>query len=273
MPDLMWEHLFKNEGVWNGNFTRLSPDGTIESNTPSRIILERTSDTSARFEIARYPQGRSPQEHKTEFANINRSSVFFEDGSFSKGSMQLSPMSEFGIELSVTQPSARQRLVQIFKPGGELDYLISIRETRNGAEESVRPPINIEDLIGVWSGIAIAYSPGWSIADPVETELKVEATQPERILYEWRVGTENGRVQAELKGPQLLFEHNTQPYQLLLLDNGASSLCPLAIRRHASFQSELGWLLEPTKRMRVIRNYQSDGSWSGQLWIQEEKIA
>lgn len=272
MPDLMWEHFFKNEGTWNGRFTRLLPDGTIDNHTPTQIVLSRTSDTSARFEITRYPQDTEPQQQSSNFSSINRSSIFFEDGSFSKGSMQLSPFSEFGVELSVTQPDARQRLVQIFKPGGELEYLVSIRETRDGCDPDERSQLTLEDLVGEWRGTAIAYSPSWFIADPLETQLKVSKTSTDDVLYEWNVGTETGQVSALHDGSRLLFQQGNHPYQLLLMDNGSSSLCPQIIQRHSAFLCELGWLLDSSTRIRIIRQYQSDGSWCGQLWIREQKV-
>ena len=118
MSDVIWENFFKNEGVWKGSFNRLTPDGVLVSATPSCLTLARTGDASASFQIVRYPEGQAPEEFSTEFATINRSSIFFPDGSFSKGSMQLSPFSEFVTELSLTLANERLRLVQGFQPGG-----------------------------------------------------------------------------------------------------------------------------------------------------------
>ena len=87
MPN-QWDNLFKNEGTWKGSFTKLTPDGIQVSNIPSCLTLECTSPTSARFQVIRYPTDQSPQETKTEFASINQSSLFCEDGAFTKGSMQ-----------------------------------------------------------------------------------------------------------------------------------------------------------------------------------------
>ena len=125
MPNL-WDNLFKNAGVWQGSFTRLEVDGTETSHTPSRLTLEKMGEARARFEVVRYPDGKEPQRTTTEFASINRSSMFCVDGSFTKGSMQWTSFSEFGTEFGLTLPNPRLRLVQLFKPGGDLNYFVLI---------------------------------------------------------------------------------------------------------------------------------------------------
>lgn len=270
MPN-QWDNLFKNAGTWKGSFTQLSPDGTELSDVPSCLTLERTSAASARFQVTRYPAGQPPQETKSEFASINQSSLFCQDGSFTKGSTQWSPVAKFGTEFGLTLPDARFRLVQLFEPGGQLSTLVLIRETREGQPEIVRPRLSVADLLGTWRGQAIVYRTDWSVSPPMATELTVSQLSSDSILQTWRTASATGQSKARLDGSRLMFEQTG--YQLLFLPNGGSSLCPQTIQRQTAFRCEIGWLIEPTTRLRLTREYQADGSWGQQTWIKEEKIA
>lgn len=269
MPN-QWDNLFKNEGTWKGSFTKLTPDGTEVSDVPSVLTLERTSEASARFQVTRYPTDQPPQETKTEFASINQSSLFCEDGSFTKGSVQWSPFSRFGTEFGLTLPNARFRLVQLFNVGGELSDIVLIRETREGKPEVVRAPLSVDQLVGTWRGQAITYRRDWSISQPLTTELTISKQSADSILQTWQAGPATGQSQARLQGSRLIFEKTG--YQLLLLPNGGSSMGPQTIQRDTAFRCEVGWLIEPNIRLRLTREYQADGSWSQQTWIREEKI-
>jgi hypothetical protein len=273
MTNVLWENLFQNAGVWVGCFTRLTPDGTVVSDTPSRLTLERTSDTSARFQVCRYPDGQPPVEHQTEFATINRSSLFCTDGSFTKGSMQWSPVSDFGIEIGLTTPEARLRLVQIFQPGGALDYLVLIRETREGYTPVTRPDLSVEQLMGTWRGQAIVYTLNGVVADPVPTEQRLQTLADGRLHWSWQRGSEQGRWNGHQQGSRVLYDQQGCPYQLLLLPNGGATSCPRTIQPRTAFQCDLAWLLTPTTRLQLLRQYAADGSWSQHTWIQEEKVA
>lgn len=271
MPNL-WDNLFKNTGVWEGSFTRLEPDGTETSNTPSRLTLEKIGEARARFEVVRYPEGKEQERTATEFASINRSSMFGEDGSFTKGSMQWSSFSEFGTEFGLTRPNARLRLVQLYNAGGDLNCFVLIRETREGETEVVRPTLALDQLIGTWRGQATTYFTDWFVADPVPTSYTVSASSPGQFAQSWRIGDQQGQSQGAQKGARLFFKEGDLEYQLLELPNGGSSLCPTKIQPRMAFRCELGWLIDPKTRIRLIRQYKEDGSWAHQTWIKEEKV-
>ncbi|MEM8605338.1 MAG: DUF3598 family protein [Cyanobacteria bacterium P01_H01_bin.121] len=279
MANLLWDNLGQNAGIWIGSFTRLTPDGTIVDDTPSRLTLERTSETSARFQVCRYPAGQPPIEHTTEFASINRSSLFCTDGSFTKGSMQWSPVSEFGAELALTQPEARLRLVQVFKSGGALDYLVLIRETREGTTPVVRPMLTVDQLVGTWQGKAINYSPSWIISDPIAIETTWDRTSDGSIRWRSQSGANCSEWQGQDTASstqthqRLLGDQGGLTYQLLCLPNGGSSFCPQTIQPRTAFFCEVGWLLTPTSRLRLQRQYQADGSWLQHTWIHEVKVS
>lgn len=246
------------------------PDGTAVSDVPSCIILERTSAASARFQVTRYPPDQPPQASNTEFASINQSSLFCEDGSFTKGSTQWSPIAKFGTEFGLTLPNARLRLVQLFE-GDRLSDLVLIRETRAGTPTHGRPPLSVDQLLGTWRGQAITYRSDWSISPPMATELTVSQPSPNTVVQTWQAGPATGKSQASLDGERLIFDQTG--YQLLFLPNGGSSLCPQTIQRQTAFRCEIGWLITPHTRLRLTREYRADGSWAQQTWIKEDKVA
>ncbi|MEM9215908.1 MAG: DUF3598 family protein [Cyanobacteria bacterium P01_F01_bin.150] len=271
MPNL-WDNLFKNAGVWEGTFTTLQPDGHEVSRVLSRLTLEKVGEARARFEVVRYPEDQPIQQTATEFASINRSNMFCEDGSFTKGSMQWTSFSEFGTEFGLTLPNARLRLVQLFKPGGELNYFVLIQETREGKDEVVRSPLSMGQLAGIWRGQATTYFTDWFIAEPVPTTLTIHSgPDPHQFGQVWQVGDDKGQSSARQKGACLFFKEGDLEYQLLLLPNGGSTLCPVTIKPNIAFRCELAWLVDSTTRIRLIRQYKEDGSWSHQTWIKEEK--
>ncbi|MGK7891690.1 MAG: DUF3598 family protein [Leptolyngbyaceae cyanobacterium] len=267
----LWDNLFKNEGTWLGSFTSLTPDGTVVSDTPSRLSLERTSATSARFQVTRYPQDAPPQDTKTEFKSINQASLFCEDGSFTKGSVQWNRLAKFGTEFGLTLPNARLRLVQLFAPGGAIDQLVLIREIREGQEPEVRSPLSVDQLVGTWRGQAVTYFRDWYIADPIETETVITARSL-GMGQMGRIGSDSQPWEAKLSGSRLLLTQDSLDYQLLLVPNGGSSLCPQQLQSRTAFGCELGWLTSPTTRLRLIRQYDTNGSWAHQTWIMETKV-
>lgn len=268
-----WDNLFQNAGTWNGLFSRLEPDGTVVSNTPSCLQLERTAANQCRFQLTRYPEGQPPTNYQTDFASLARTALFFANGSFSKGAMQWNPFSDFGVEFSVTQPDARFRLVQMFKSGGALAYLVLIPETRANTAGVPRLPLSVAQLQGIWRGEAIAYYQDWTQSEPQPTETTITRSASGELTQTWRVGNAAGQAQLQLQGDRLCFTESGTPYQLLLLPQGGSSLCPQTIQPRTAFRCELGWLVDPHTRLRVIRHYGVDGGWLHSTWVQETKQA
>jgi hypothetical protein len=68
------------------------------------------------------------------------------------------------------------------------------------------------------------------------------------------------------------FSQGRQPMTVLLLPNGASATFPTAIVPGHTFVLELGWLITPTLRQRLIRSYDERGSWVGLTQVVEEKV-
>ncbi|NJK28420.1 MAG: DUF3598 family protein, partial [Coleofasciculaceae cyanobacterium SM2_3_26] len=105
MGKSQWSCLLENLGVWQGSFTRFSPDGGLQTDTPTEVSLEGIHDnqtvrqTIRRFlpaalaaaepqvqETAAPPQvqetAAEPQVQETilEYSSLGRGVLFFETG-------------------------------------------------------------------------------------------------------------------------------------------------------------------------------------------------
>lgn len=270
-----WDNLLLNLGCWKGSFTQLSPQGEVQSDTASLVSLEELNDENRtiRQTIQHVSStGEITYNKVLEYSSLNRSVLFFEDGSFSQGSIQFAPFSEFGAELGFISGDRRLRLVQLFDKDSHLSNLTLIREHRQNTEATERPHLSIEMLQGEWHGDAITLYPDWSTPTRYSTMLSV-----------WRNGD---RVHQRLSAPQfqlessatingsiLRFDEGNHPMQLLLLPDGASSNTPLVIPRGQPFLLEAGWLLSDTLRQRMIRSYDARGGWVSLTLVTEHKVS
>jgi hypothetical protein len=163
--------------------------------------------------------------------------LFFETGAFSEGGIYFTNHAKFGTEFCLITPSKdrRLRLVQMFDDTGKFDRLTLIREQRVGSNAPERPSLLLNDLLGTWQGAA--------------TILKPQRTATETVIRE--------TIQTE----QLEFEQDGLSYRTLLLPDGAFATCPIQITAGRAFSLEMGWLLAPHLRQRLIRQYDATGSW------------
>jgi hypothetical protein len=119
-----WECLLQNLGEWQGSFTRVSPQGEILEDTPSIVCLEGLNDNQTIRQTIRL----GTDEKILEYSSLGRGVLFFQNGAFSQGSIQLAPFSEFGAELGLIDENIRLRLVQLFDKNGQLNQFTLIRE-------------------------------------------------------------------------------------------------------------------------------------------------
>ncbi len=267
---LQWQGLLKNLGIWQGSFTQCSPDGIVLGDTPSELTLslsedEKTVDLLLKRESSRdialqfrYP-GPGPQ------------IPFFETGCFSQGSLQWSPYSQFGAEFALIHGDRRLRLVQLYPPGSPLSSLILIRESRakSGALES--PSLQIGPLLGTWKGEATTLYPDGRTPSIEKTRLQVRQ-EGDRINQTLQFGTHTLQSSARIDGNLLHFEDGPQPMQWIALPGGASSLGPKQIQSQTPFVTEVGWLIEPNLRKRLIRGYSDRGEWVSVTLVTEHKV-
>src|SRR5689334_3333436 len=110
-----WESLLQNLGEWQGSFTRFSPQGNLLEDIKSVVSLEGLNENKTIRQIVR----REGQEDLVlEYSSLARTTLFFENGAFSQGSIQLAPFTEFGAELGLIHENCRLRLVQLFDKNG-----------------------------------------------------------------------------------------------------------------------------------------------------------
>ena len=272
-----WDRLLKNLGEWHGSFSHLSPQGDILEDTLTIVSLAGlNANQTIRQIVRRTPRDSNiPIDEKVlEYSSLGRGILFFENGAFSQGSLQFGPYSDFGAELGLIEGDRRLRLVQLFNTAGQLDRITLIREQRAGTDAPERPPLHLEDLLGEWQGEAITIDSIWR-ENTYPTTLKLHR-EGDRLVQSLSF-TNQGQVQTltsrgQINGSQLLFDQGTVPVQVVLLADGASCTCPLQIQPRQAIFLEMGWLLQPTLRHRLIRSYNSQGEWVSLTLVIEHKV-
>lgn len=278
-----WDNFLKNLGVWEGTFTKFSPLGEQLEDTPSILSLEGINNNkSACLTLRRFlPNPNNASESTVnelvrEYQYLGRDILFFENGAFSQGSIQLAPYSEFGAELSFIYDNQRLRLVQLCDCDGNLASLILIREKLTGKDVPEQPPLKVDDLIGEWRGEAVTIYPDWRPSDSYPTSLQLHRDGPNQLLQKITFGSgldiKTIASSALIDGSILRFNQSSQAMQVLLLPGGASATTPMPVQRRKSFFLEAGWLLEPDLRQRMIRSYNENGEWVSLTLITERKI-
>lgn len=276
MPS-QWECLLKNLGEWQGSFTRFSPQAEQLEDTSTVVSLEGLNENQTiRQFVRRLPPNQPVDEKVLEYSSLNRSVLFFENGAFSQGSIQWGPFSEFGAELGLIEDNCRLRLVQLFNKESQLSQLTLIREKLAGTEASQRPALTIEQLLGEWRGAAVTLYPDWRSPDTYPTQLKLYRENSDRLVQQLTFGTEASvrtiTSTAKINGSILHFDKSPLPTQVLLLPDGASSTCPLQVKPGHFFILEVGWLLQPDQRQRLVRSYNDKGEWISLTLVKEHRF-
>jgi Domain of unknown function (DUF3598) len=270
MTQSQWDSLLCNLGTWNGSFTRLSPQGEIQEDTPTRVILEGLNDNKTiRQTIDRLtPTGEITQHQVLEYSALSRSLLLFEGGAFSQGSIQLAPLTEFGAEFGLIWGEQRLRLVQMFGEDHQLATLTLIREHRQQSQEC--PPLTPEMLVGQWQGEAVTIYPDWrSTHYTTQLTVKIDGSTLHQALT---IPNLELATHAQINGSTLFFNQGKFPIQVLLLPDGASANTPLTLPKGQPFFLEAGWLIAPNLRQRMIRSYDAQGSWSHLTLVTERKL-
>ncbi len=268
-----WARLLKNQGIWVGSFTQVSPMGEILQDISSEVALTPLNEgNTLRQEIRKHPPGQPPSETVLEYSSLGRGVLFCETGAFSQGSIQRSPVSEFGAELGLIHGSERLRVAQIFPRQPTLGNLTLIREHLAGTAPTPRPALKVDQLIGTWEGEATTVFPDWQPQRSLTTRLEVQQ-EGSAINQTLTFGNSPAiQSQGQLVGSTLRFEQGSQPVTVLLLPSGASATFPTEIQPGQPLFLEAGWLITPTLRQRLIRTYDDRGTWESLTLVTEEKI-
>lgn len=267
-----WDHLLKNLGAWRGSFTRLDPNGDVIEDIPSLVTLAGIEDNrTIRQTIQHFSSttGEIVYDRVLEYSSLNRSILFFEEGAFSQGSIQFAPFTDFGAEFGLIAGDRRLRLVQLFDQSGQLSKLTLIRETRSPSVPE-RPPLTVDQLLGQWQGEAVTMYPDWRTPDRYPTQLNLRR-KGDRLLQQLTTPQFNLATSAQIAGSILRFEHS-YPMRVLLLADACSSNTPLTIPKGHPFFLEMGWLIEPDLRQRLIRSYDDKGGWVSLTLVTERKV-
>ncbi|MEC4803010.1 MAG: DUF3598 family protein [Jaaginema sp. PMC 1079.18] len=270
-----WQNILQNLGEWQGSFTQLNPQGEIVQDTPTVVSLEGLNNSQTiRQVVRRLPPNELPQEKVFEYSSLSRSVLCFENGAFSQGSMQWGPFSEFGAELGLIEGDRRLRLVQLYNQS-ECNYITLIREQKAHSHTPERPSLTVDQLLGTWEGIATTLYPDLSPSRTYKTHLHIEKVSSDTIEQKLTFGSpetpQTLTSTAQIQDNKLIFAQSSLPIQILLLPDGASSNCPLQIRPGNPFVLEVGWLLEPARRQRLIRSYDAKGQWTSLTLVEEIK--
>ncbi|WGV27956.1 DUF3598 family protein [Halotia branconii] len=266
-----WECFLQNLGVWEGSFTNFSPQGTLLKDIPSRLTLEGLNNNqTVRLSLCRSGQA----DMVLEYSSMGNSVLFFENGAFSQGSIQLAPFTEFGAEFGFIAENRRLRLVQLFDQNGQIDKFTLIREHLAGTLTSQTPTLQIDDLLGEWQGEAITMYPDWRSPDTYSTILKLQLDDTGRLVQSLSFGGHNITSTATVKGSIIHFDQNPQKQiQVLLLPDGASVTSPLQVQLHQPLLLEVGWLIQSNLRQRMIRNYNDKGEWTSLTLVTEKRVS
>lgn len=267
-----WDCLLENLGSWEGSFTRLSPQGELLEDVPSIVSFALLEDNQTMRQIVRREPVNQPVDEKVlEYRSLGRAILLFDNGAFSQGSIQFAPFAEFGAELGLIHGDRRLRLVQLFNSQSQLNSLTLIREKLAGSNHHERPPLTVEDLVGEWQGEAITLYPDWRSPTSYATALKVWR-DGDRLHQELSFGAgQKISSSAQIEESRLVFDRSPLPIQVLLLPDGASSNCPLELKTRQPFVLEMGWLIEPNLRQRMVRSYNDKGEWVSLTLVTEHK--
>ncbi|MEH1933494.1 MAG: DUF3598 family protein [Nostoc sp.] len=264
-----WECFLQNLGVWEGSFSNFSPQGILLNDTPSRLSLEGLNNN----QTVRLTLSRSGQDVIREFSSVGGGLLFFENGSFSEGLIQLGPFSEFGGELALVHENRRLRLVQLFDKTGQLKELILVREHLAGTPAAERPTLQLDQLLGEWLGRAVTIYPDWRSPDTYSTILKLQLDDAGRLIQTTSFAERTITSTATIKDPIILFDQDPQKQvQVLLLPDGASATSPLKVQLRQPLFLEVGWLIQANLRQRMIRSYNEKGEWVSLTLVTEEKV-
>lgn len=277
-----WENFLQNLGEWHGSFTQLSTRGEVLQDTPSIISLEGFNDNkTVRLKLRRFspnPSGVGEPEVSElfrEYQTLGRDILFFENGAFSQGTIQLAPFSECGGEFSFIYNYRRLRFLLIYNTDGNFSQLTLIREKQLDKNVPERPHLTVDDLLGEWQGEAVTMYPDWRSPDSSSTNLQLHLDGADRLVYKITFGS-NATVissSASIDGSVLHFNEGASPVQVLLLPDGGSCTLPVKIELRKPIFFEAGWLVEPDLRFRMIRSYNERGEWVSLTLVKERKIS
>ena len=287
MVKSQWDCLRENLGEWHGSFTQFSPDGIELKDTPSVLVLEESPGSQTiRLVLTRSPVDAPVHEMVRSFSypGPGWTVPFFETGAFSQGSLQWAPVGQFGAELALRSGDRRLRFVQLFEGTADskshLTDITLIRETRAGCHESPSPTLTVDALVGHWVGKAVTRYPSGADATVVDTDLRIAVDGPtltQTLMFGAGANARTVESSGRIEGNSLWFGQGQSAYRVLILPGGGSVVSPRVIERDCqrhgepkrAFLLEAGWMITPTYRQRLVRQYNEKGEWVSLTLVEE----
>jgi Domain of unknown function (DUF3598) len=272
-----WDCFLKNLGEWHGSFTRFSLEGIETEDTPTLVTLEGLNNNQNVHQVVRYlPPGEPSRDVVVDYDSLNRSILFFANGAFSQGSMQWGPYSTFGGEFGLIDNefgdgTRRLRMVELYNSSFELERVVLIREKLPQSNVPERPTLTVESLIGEWAGQGVTLYADLSNPTEFSSHLSIKQNNNNQIEQTLSFANRTISSTATIAGSKLLFDSSELPTQVILLPDGASCCCPLKVGLGHNFVLEMGWLLQPNIRQRIIRSYNEKGNWVSCSLVTETK--
>lgn len=274
-----WDSFLKNLGEWQGSFTRFSPQGEETEDTPTLVTLEGLNDNQNVHQVVRYlPPDQPARDVVVDYDSLNRSILFFENGAFSQGSMQWGPYSTFGGEFGLIDNefgdgTRRLRMVELYNNMSQLQKVVLIREKLPHSTVAERPPLTVDSLLGTWLGNATTLHADLSNPTELSSQLIIKQTDSTHIEQSLTFGERTISSTARIENNRLIFGDDPSATQVMLLPDGASCSCPLKVSSGRNFVLEMGWLLQPNIRQRIMRSYNEKGNWVSCTLVTEKKVA
>ena len=281
-----WECLLQNLGCWQGSFTRIDPQGKLLEDVPSETILELKEDQQTMRQTVRRFVDSQPQDLVLEYRNLNKSILLLENGAFSQGSIQFAPFTEFGGELGLIYGDRRLRLAVLYDQKSQLERFTLIREHLPNSQTAERPPLQLVALLGKWEGESVSINVDWIEPEVMSTVTEWQRSgdrvtmtlqmqdSPKFPNSLWQAPKFTSIAKISPHNDQIMeFTQDTMTIQTLFLPDGASITCPVAIVPRQPFRLSLSWLLAPDLHQRLIRSYDSQGSWTGVTLVTERKVS
>jgi len=282
-----WDRLRLHGGHWYGSFARLDATGKVIKETPSLVTLmaEEADPSTPSAPVPPMRQtvafgegeGNWQPANAMTYRSLSRGILFLANGAYSQGSLQSSPIAEFGAEFGFVMGDRRLRAVVQYAPSenqNALTQLTLIREHRDSPAPDAHPPLTVEQLAGTWHGRSTSIYPDWYEPAAMETRLAVEV-MGDRLHQTLMFPGFEHQSTAAIENQCLIFPSpaatNQPPIQVLLLPNGASITAPQVLPKGHPFFLEVGWLVSPTERQRLIRHYDAQGAWSHLTLVIERK--
>ena len=256
-----WQNFLRNLGEWRGTFSSINLAGEIVDCTASILSLEAADDDRlVRFRLRRWPTaeqvGEPSRDISEDYRSLGRQVVFFETGSFCKGTLQVSPGTAFGGEFGFVDGDRRHRLVQLHSDAGALETLVLIREFRAGSNAVEQPALEHSQLLGTWRGQAATISADWPEPDHAEASLTVQ-TGPDG---DPQFTTTIAGVTAASEG------------RMQWLPDAGYHLSPLQVSHRSPFAVQAGWLPEPDRLECLIRRFDGTGAWQASTQLRLQRV-